>query len=70
MRRLLLLLGMLPAFAAMGQSPDPVWQDSLQGYWDRINAEYRDTAHTPLRPEDREHRGPANEATSGEGFGV
>ncbi len=55
MRRLLLLLGMLPAFAAMGQSPDPVWQDSLQGYWDRINAEYRDTAHTPLRPEDREH---------------
>jgi len=48
---ILLFLGL--ALGALAQPVDPVWSDSLQGYWDRINAEYRDSAHTPLRPEDR-----------------
>lgn len=46
---LLLLLGS----SARAQSGEQAWRDSLQAYWDRINADYRDPDHTPLLPDDR-----------------
>ena len=46
-----LLVGLAPASAQDGL----VWQDSLRAYWDRINTEYRDPAHSPLLPEDLAH---------------
>jgi len=55
MRRLLLCTMVLLATALRAQTPDPVWLDSLEAYWGRINAEYRDPAHSPLLPADREH---------------
>jgi hypothetical protein len=53
MRHLIPVLLFLCAFTAKAQTIDKAWADSLQAYWDRINAEYRDPDHTPLRPEDR-----------------
>jgi uncharacterized protein (DUF1684 family) len=53
MRRILFFLLLLGAITSKAQVGDKVWADSLQAYWDRINAEYRDPEHTPLRPEDR-----------------
>lgn len=55
MRWSVLLLSLLATLTGRCQTPDALWLDSLQAYWGRINTEYRDTAHTPLRPEDREH---------------
>lgn len=43
------------AVRAMAQSPVTAWADSRQAFWDRIDAEYRDPQHSPLRPEDRAH---------------
>lgn len=40
---------------ACAQAGTTVWRDSLQAYWDRINAEYRDPEHSPLLPADRAH---------------
>lgn len=54
MRALILYcLFALPALAAAQASP--WWPDSLQAYWDRINADYRDPEHTPLPEEHRAH---------------
>lgn len=53
MRTLTLVLLLLGALSASAQDMDPIWLDSLQAYWDRINAEYRDPEHTPLPPEHR-----------------
>ncbi|MBK9288612.1 MAG: DUF1684 domain-containing protein [Flavobacteriales bacterium] len=39
--------------SAQAQTPDPVWVDSLDAYWGRMNAEYRDSTTTPLPPEAR-----------------
>jgi uncharacterized protein (DUF1684 family) len=50
-----LALFLLLATPLAAQVPEPQWMDSLQAYWDRTNAEYRDTAHTPLPPEARAH---------------
>jgi uncharacterized protein (DUF1684 family) len=44
--------GLLCALVVQAQPVDRVWADGLEAYWDRINAEYRDTAHSPLLPED------------------
>lgn len=30
-----------------------VWRDSLDAYWARMDAEFADSAHSPLKPEDR-----------------
>ena len=54
MRSLLLTVALFAVSASVyGQSPDTVWLDSLQAYWERTNAEYRDPEHSPLLPEDR-----------------
>lgn len=37
---------------ALGQD-ETAWRDSLGAYWNRINEEFRDTAHTPLPAEHR-----------------
>ncbi len=29
------------------------WRDSLDAYWARLDAEFADSAHSPLKPEDR-----------------
>jgi uncharacterized protein (DUF1684 family) len=51
--RVFLLVGLLLcAMAVPAQPTDRVWADSLDDYWGRINAEYRDTAHSPLLPAD------------------
>ena len=41
--------------SAQAQTPDPVWVDSLDAYWGRMNAEYRDSTTTPLPLEARAH---------------
>lgn len=41
--------------AIVAAQVDPAWADSLQAYWDRINADYRDPEHTPLPQEHRAH---------------
>jgi hypothetical protein len=51
-------LGLAMAACAMlaqacAQLAGSAWADSLQAYWGRIDAEYRDPAHSPLLPEDR-----------------
>lgn len=55
MRALPLLTALLLATVLRAQAPDPVWRDSLEAYWGRINAEYRDPKHSPLLPADRAH---------------
>jgi uncharacterized protein (DUF1684 family) len=40
------------ARSSQGQS-NVAWADSLSAYWSRIEAEFRDTAHTPLPKEAR-----------------
>lgn len=55
MRGMIVLGCGLLALGLRAQGPDPVWLDSLEAYWDRINADYRDPEHSPLRPEDRPH---------------
>jgi uncharacterized protein (DUF1684 family) len=55
MRLLTLTIALLGAAGLRAQAPDPVWLDSLEAYWGRINAEYRDPEHSPLKPADREH---------------
>lgn len=39
----------------MAAQADQLWVDSLEAYWSRINAEYRDADHSPLLPDDRAH---------------
>ncbi len=39
--------------AVQAQPSGTAWRDSLDAYWARINAEYTDTAHSPLLPQDR-----------------
>jgi len=55
MRLAALLFALHLAFGSAAQAPDAVWLDSLDAFWGRINAEYRDTAHSPLLPEDLAH---------------
>ncbi len=55
MRLAALLFGFHLALASSAQAADAVWLDSLNAYWGRIDAEYRDTAHSPLLPEDLAH---------------
>ena len=44
-----LALGLLLFRAAIGHAQSSTaWADSLNAYWNRIEAEFRDTAHTPL----------------------
>ena len=31
------------------------WRDSAEAYWTRMEEEFRDSAHSPLKPEDRAH---------------
>lgn len=50
--RFLLVLSLLVSAQVRAQS-DEVWLDSLTAYWSRIEAEFRDTAHSPLRAGDR-----------------
>ncbi|MBL7962882.1 MAG: DUF1684 domain-containing protein [Flavobacteriales bacterium] len=50
MRSLGLVWALLLTAAVQAQD---AWRDSLEAYWERINAAYRDTAHSPLKPEDR-----------------
>lgn len=50
---LLLILGSVSD--ACSQATDPAWMDSLQAYWNRIEAEFRDADHSPLPAEAREH---------------
>lgn len=52
MRGLVLCGALLWASLGLCQGPDQAWSDSLEAYWARIDAEYRDTAHSPLLPED------------------
>lgn len=52
MRGALLLL-LLLASSARAQTSEQAWRDSLQAYWDRINADYRHPDHSPLLPNDR-----------------
>lgn len=52
MRSLLVLCSLLVAAQARCQS-EAVWLDSLSAYWSRIEAEFRDTAHSPLLAVDR-----------------
>lgn len=52
MRLLLCAVIAIAPLAARAQA-DVLWLDSLNAYWGRINAEYRDTAHTPLPEEHR-----------------
>ena len=47
---------------AMGQTPGPPgtslareWRDSLDAYWSRLDAEFADSATSPLKAEDRVH---------------
>ena len=54
MRYCLALVWLAGSLAAAAQHAT-AWQDSLQTYWDRINAEYRDPAHSPLPTEARSH---------------
>lgn len=41
------LFALLIAATSVAQD-DTVWRDSLQAYWDHIEAEYRDSVHSPL----------------------
>jgi uncharacterized protein len=50
-----LLIGLTLSGVLAAQTPDPVWLDSLQAYWDHLNAEFRDTAQTPLPEAARAH---------------
>jgi uncharacterized protein len=44
------------ALAGSGSAQDTiVWRDSLNAYWDRLIAEYADSATSPLKSEDRAH---------------
>ncbi len=49
----ILLLLLVPAL--LHAQADGVWLDSLQAYWDRLEAEFRDPAQSPLEPRDRAH---------------
>lgn len=53
--RLLLLFVLGCATSLRGQEAPQAWADSLQSYWDGINSMYKDPAHSPLLPADREH---------------
>jgi hypothetical protein len=55
MRATALFSGLAMALAAAAQMPDAVWSDSLEAYWGRINAEYADSAQSPLLPKDLAH---------------
>ncbi len=52
--RFVVICTLLVAAQVRAQS-DAVWLDSLSAYWSRIEAEFRDTAHSPLPVEDRAH---------------
>lgn len=52
MRPLLLVCTVLTACVGRAQC-DSTWRDSLDAYWTRIDHEYADSAHSPLKPEDR-----------------
>lgn len=51
-----LLFGLLAAVSigASAQTP-PAWRDSLEAYWAHLDAEYADTATSPLTAEDQPH---------------
>lgn len=53
MRRVAWIMALGLAIAAQAQPSGTAWRDSLDAYWARINAQYADTAHSPLLPEDR-----------------
>jgi uncharacterized protein (DUF1684 family) len=53
MRGPLLVLCALVASASSAQLDETTWRDSLAAYWDRIEVEFLDPGHSPLRPEDR-----------------
>ena len=38
-----------------GSSPAREWRDSLDAYWSRLDAEFADSATSPLKAEDRAH---------------
>lgn len=54
MRSLLAALFVLVAGMSVAQD-ELIWRDSLAAYWSRIEAEFRDTAHSPLLTEDLAH---------------
>ena len=55
MRSGLTLFLLVLVCSIQAQAPEPVWSDSLEAYWGRMNAEYRDSSTTPLPPEARAH---------------
>jgi uncharacterized protein len=58
MMRTLCLLLILPGFATcMAQDTTVLsgWRDSLDAYWSHIDAEYADSATSPLKADDRSH---------------
>jgi hypothetical protein len=54
MRSLFAALFLLLAGTSVAQD-ELMWRDSLAAYWSRIEAEFRDTAHSPLLAADRAH---------------
>ncbi|MBP6392356.1 MAG: DUF1684 domain-containing protein [Flavobacteriales bacterium] len=52
MRAWLLAGCLVVPFAGWAQ-PDAAWPDSLAAYWSRMEAEFADSAHSPLLAEDR-----------------
>ena len=41
--------------ANAGAQNDPLWLDSLQAYWNKVNTEFRDPEHSPLPEQHRAH---------------
>ena len=56
MKKAVLLSAVLTGGATFGQADlEQVWQDSADAYWARIEAEFADSAHSPLKADDRAH---------------
>lgn len=51
--RALLLSALLLSTCHTHAQCDSTWRDSLDAYWSHIDGEYADSAHSPLKPEDR-----------------
>ena len=54
MIRTIIIIGALLTCTANAQDTT-AWRDSLDAYWSHLDAEYADSATSPLKPEDRAH---------------
>lgn len=53
LRGLIATLFLVALSNAQAQETQQQWLSELASYWEEINVEYRDSIHSPLRPEDR-----------------